>query len=158
MVQYSGYFFVGIVLNLITFCNGWIVTCVLVYGLCKSMNIDRSHQAGLICLAGAFGANSSVIYLYHPAYISMVESSLQKFDPNIMIGLLTPFQYLGFALPCCMLTIWIFMKIYKTSGTNAIFNKQIIKEKLDACGPLSRAEIIASGFTAVLIILSLIHI
>lgn len=36
-----GVFFVGIALNIITFCNGWIVACVLVCGLCKSMNLER---------------------------------------------------------------------------------------------------------------------
>lgn len=148
-----GVFFVGIVLNIITFCNGWIVACVLVYGLCKSMDMPRSHQAGLVCFAGAIGANGSVIYLYHPAFVSLIESSLkQHISPDAMIGLFTPFQYIGFAVPCCLLTIWIFMKIYRTSEMKERFNKQVIEEKLKSCGKMSRAEIIATGFTIVLMI------
>lgn len=153
MVQYSGYFFVGIVLNLITFCNGWIVTCVLVYGLCKSMGLERSHQAGLICFAGAIGANGSVIYLYHPAFVSLIESSLQKYvSPDSFIGLFTPFLYIGAAVPCCLIAIAIFMKIYKTSEMQDQFNKKIIEEKLKACGKMSREEIIATIFTIALMI------
>lgn len=148
-----GVFFVGIALNLITFCNGWIVACVLVYGLCKSMNLERSHQAGLMCFAGAIGANGSVIYLYHPAFVSLIESSLQKHvSPDSFIGLFTPFQYIGFAIPCCMITIAIFMRIYKTSEMRDKFNKRIIEERLKACGKMSRKEIIAASFTVVLMI------
>lgn len=148
-----GVFFVGIALNIITFCNGWIVACVLVYGLCKSMDLSRSHQAGLICFAGAIGANGSVIYLYHPAFVSLIESSLKRqISPDSMIGLFTPFQYIGMAVPCCLITIWIFTKVYNTASMNDRFNKKIIEEKLRECGPFSRAEIIATGFTIALLI------
>lgn len=148
-----GVFFVGIALNLITFCNGWIVACVLVYGLCKSMSMERSHQAGLLCFAGAIGANGSVIYLYHPAFVSLIESSLKEHvSPDSFIGLFTPFQYIGFAVPCCLITIYIFMKIYKTGNMKEQFNKKIIEEKLKECGPMSRAEIIATFFTIALML------
>lgn len=148
-----GSFLVGIALNLVTFCNGWIVACVLVYGLCKAMGLERSHQAGLICLAGALGANGSVIYLYHPGYIALIDSSLQsQISPDMMVGLFTPFSYLGWAIPCCLLTIFTFMRVYNTSDLKDKFNKAIFEKKLSDLGKMSYQEKLALGFVTVLIV------
>lgn len=147
-----GVFIIGIILNIITFCNGWIVSCVLVYGVCNAMNLPRSQYAGLICFAGAVGANGSVIYLYHPAFVSLLESTLQKFiDPNYMMGLFTPFMYIGLAIPCCIASFYIFMVVYKTKNMNDTFNKKVFEEKLKELGSITKQEKIACFFVIVLL-------
>lgn len=50
-----GCFIIGIILNLITFCNGWLVASVLVYGVCKAMGLKTSNESALICFAGDAG-------------------------------------------------------------------------------------------------------
>ncbi len=147
-----GVFIVGIVLNIITFCNGWIVACVLVYGVCRAMNLEKSKQAGLICFAGAIGSNGSVIYLYHPGFVNLQQGALQQFiSPDYTMSFLTPFKYIGWAVPCCLITIFIFMKVYNTKEMNDRFNKQVFEEKLKELGALSKKEKIAIVFIIILL-------
>lgn len=148
-----GVFLVGIVLNIITFCNGWIVSCVLVYGVCKAMNLEKSKQAALVCFAGAIGSNGSVIYLYHPGFVNLQQGALQQFlSPDYTMSFFTPFKYIGWAVPCCLLTIFIFMKVYKTGNMNAQFNKQVFRDKLKELGAISSKEKVAIVFIVVLLV------
>ena len=147
-----GVFIIGIILNIITFCNGWIVSCVLVYGVCKAMNLEKSQQAALICFSGAIGSNGSVIYLYHPAFVSLLEKNLQQYlGQDYMMGIFTPFQYIGWAVPCCLISIFIFMKLYHTGNLDEKFSKKLFEEKLAALGPMSRQEKIAVVFIIILL-------
>lgn len=56
-----GCFFIGIILNLITFCNGWLVAAALVYGICKAMNLKPSRESSLLCFAGTLGATGCTV-------------------------------------------------------------------------------------------------
>lgn len=71
-----GCFFIGIILNLITFCNGWLVASALVYGVCKAMDMKPSKEASLLCFAGTIGATGCTVCLYYPGYFSMLETAI----------------------------------------------------------------------------------
>ena len=139
-----GCFLVGIILNIITFCNGWIVTCALVFGVCKAMGLKPGKEAALICFAGAVGSNGSVVMLYHPGFVSLRETSLQTFMPDYTMGIFTQVIYNGtYAIWCmlaflvmivaaCMILLFscelIFMP-YQASGTLIMYSYGLLPMK-----------------------------
>lgn len=135
-----GCFFIGIILNLITFCNGWIVNCALVFGVCKAMNLKPSRESSLVCFAGTAAATGSTVYLYDPGYVAMLETSLRKFIPNYRMSLFTPFMYNGFFVIWCVLTILILMKVYKTKEMGVKFSRELFDEKYEELGKMSIKE------------------
>lgn len=135
-----GCFFIGIILNLITFCHGWIVNCALVFGVCKAMDLKPSREASLVCFAGIISATGSTVYLYDPGYIAMIETSLKGFIPNYTMSFLTPFIYNGFFAVWSILTILILMKVYRTKEMDVKFSKELFDEKYKQLGEMSIKE------------------
>lgn len=135
-----GCFFIGIILNLITFCNGWIVSAALVFGVCKAMDLRPSKEASLICFAGMIGATGSTVFLYHPGYVSMMETSLQKITPTYTMSPFLPLLYNGFFAIACVITILILMKIYKTKEMGVKFGRKLFDEKYEQLGKMSIKE------------------
>lgn len=135
-----GCFFIGVILNIITFCNGWLVASTLVYGICKAINLKPSKEASLICFAGTLGGTGATIFLYYPAYYSMIESAIQKFIPSYSIGIFTSLLYNGMGILFYIITILIFIKIYDIKNLNLSFEKDLFKTKLKELGNLSSRE------------------
>lgn len=135
-----GCFIIGIILNLITFCNGWIVNCALVFGVCEAMELKPSRESSLVCFAGIAASTGSTVYLYDPGYVAMIETSLTKYMPNYSMSLFTPFIYNGFFVVWCVLTILILMKVYKTKEMSVKFSKELFDEKYQQLGKMSIKE------------------
>ena len=145
-----GCFLVGIILNIVTFCNGWIVTCALVYGVCHAMDLKPGKEAALLCFAGAVGSNGSVVMLYHPGFVSMMESALGELIPGYAMGFFTPFLYnWSFALWCC-LSFLIIMKLYGLGKGE--FGRELFRERYRALGKMSAREKRAAVYAAVLML------
>lgn len=135
-----GCFTVGIILNLLTFTHGWIVNSALVYGVCQAMNLKRSRESALVCFAGISAATGTTICFYNPGYVSMLETSLAKFEPGYTMSPFLPFMYNGLFLVWCLLTIIILMKVYKTKDMNVDFNKDTFAIKYEELGEMSIQE------------------
>lgn len=135
-----GCFFIGILLNLITFCNGWLVASALVYGVCKAMDLKPSRESSLVCFAGTIGATGSTIFLYYPAYFSMIETSIREFIPGYRMTLFTSFIYNGFSIVFYILTILILMKVYKTKEMRVKFGRELFDEKYEQLGKMNGKE------------------
>ena len=135
-----GCFFVGIILNVITFCNGWIVACALVYGVCKAMNLKPGKEAALLCFAGAVGSNGSVIMLYHPGFVSLLETSLKTFMPDYTMGIFTQFIYNGTYAIWCMISFVIMLKVFRIKNSDIQVSREIFDQKYKELGPMSKNE------------------
>lgn len=146
-----GCFFAGIILNIITFCNGWIVTCALVYGICVAMELKPSKESALICFAGAIGSNGSVVFLYHPGFASMFETGLREFIPDYTQSYFTPMIYNGAFVLWCIISFFILFKVLGTGKQNSSFNKEFFDEKYRELGELSRKEKIACVYVVILL-------
>lgn len=135
-----GCFFIGIVLNLITFCYGWLVASALVFGVCKAMDMKPSRESSLICFAGTIGATGTTIFLYYPAYFAMVETAVREFDPDFSMTLGKAIVYNGFFVIWCVITLMILMKVYNTKQMETKFGKDLFVRKYEALGPMSGKE------------------
>lgn len=149
-----GCFFIGIILNLITFCNGWLVASALVYGICKAMDMKPSKEASLLCFAGTIGATGCTVCLYYPGYFAMLETAIQEVIPNYRMTMFTSFKYNGFFIIWCVLCILILMKVYNTKNLPINVSKQLFDEKYAQLGKMSIRERKA----VVMVILLLIYL
>ena len=132
-----GCFVIGILLNLVTFCYGWVIAGALIFGVCKAMDLKPSRESSLVCFAGTIGCTGSTVFLYYPSYYSMIETSLQEFVPGYSMGMFTTFLYNGCFIIWCLLTLFILMKVYKTKKMDGKLNRKIFDEKL---GKMSKKE------------------
>lgn len=135
-----GCFVIGILLNLVTFCYGWVIAGVLIFGVCKAMDLKPSRESSLVCFAGTIGCTGSTVFLYYPSYYSMIETSLQEFVPGYSMGMFTTFLYNGCFIIWCLLTLFILMKVYKTKKMDGKLNRKIFDEKYEQLGKMSKKE------------------
>lgn len=135
-----GCFFIGIILNLVTFCYGWLVASTLVFGICKAMNLKPSKESSLLCFAGTIGATGSTIFLYYPGYYSIIESSIRTIDPQYSMSILETFKYNGAAFFLYVLTLLILMKLYKTKKMDEQFQDNIFEKKYRELGAMNQKE------------------
>ncbi|KAF1295991.1 hypothetical protein BAU15_14055 [Enterococcus sp. JM4C] len=146
-----GCFFIGIILNLITFCNGWLVAAALVYGVCKAMDLKPSKESSLLCFAGTLGATGCTVCLYYPGYYSMLEVAVREFVPDYRMNMFTSFAYNGYFMIWCVLSILILMKVYKTKDLKINVSKKLFTEKYQQLGKMSTKEKIAVGMIVLLL-------
>lgn len=135
-----GCFLIGIILNLITFCNGWLVASSLVYGVCKAMELKPSRESSLICFAGTVGATGCTVCLYYPGYFSMLEVAIREVLPDYRISMFTSFIYNGYFIIWCVLAILILMKVYKTKDLKINVSKTLFDEKYKQLGKMDIKE------------------
>lgn len=135
-----GCFFIGIILNLITFCNGWLVASALVYGVCKAMEMKPSKEASLVCFAGTIGATGCTVCLYYPGYFSMLEVAIRELIPNYTMSMFTSLKYNGFFILICVASILILMKVYDTKNLKINASKELFDEKYRLLGEMSVKE------------------
>lgn len=135
-----GCFVIGILLNLVTFCYGWVIAGALIFGVCKAMDLKPSRESPLVCFAGTIGCTGSTVFLYYPSYYSMIETSLQEFVPEYSMGMFTTFLYNGCFIIWCLLTLFILMKVYKTKKMDGKLNRKIFDEKYEQLGKMSKKE------------------
>lgn len=135
-----GSFVIGIVLNIITFGNGWPICLPLVYGICKAMNLKKGKEACLICFAGCCSGCGSIVYLFHPGYSSLLQGVVNQFIPDWSMSLFTLFIYNSWYLVFCLIALVIFLKMYKVKDENLNFNKEYFSDQLKDMGKMSAAE------------------
>ena len=135
-----GCFVIGCILNIITFCNGWLVASALVFGVCKAMDLKPSKESSLICFAGTIGATGATVFLYYPGYYALIETSIRNFIPDYTMGMFETFKYNGIGLPLFVLMIFIMKKIYRIDSKSMKFNKKLFDNKYKELGPVTIDE------------------
>lgn len=147
-----GCFFIGLTLNLVTFCYGWLVASALVYGICKAMNLKPSRESSLLCFAGTIGATGSTIFLYYPGYYALIEDSIRTVQGDYTMSMIETFKYNGVGLLLYVIALLILLKAYKTKELDQQFQNNIFKKKYKDLGPLSRKEKYAVLMVLVLLV------
>lgn len=135
-----GCFIIGIILNLITFCNGWLVASVLVYGICRAMDLKPSKESALVCFAGTIGATGCTVCLFYPGYFSIMEESIREFIPDFTMTMTSSFQYNGWFVLWSVLLILIMMKVYRIKDLKINVHKEYFEEQYAALGKVSTKE------------------
>lgn len=135
-----GCFVIGCILNIITFCNGWLVASALVYGVCKAMDLKPSKESSLICFSGTIGATGVTVFLYYPGYYALIETAVRNYIPEYTMGMFETFKYNGIGLLLFLLMIFIMAKIYKINNSKMNFSKDLFDNKYKELGPMTADE------------------
>lgn len=90
----------------------FVITMVLVYGICKAMNLKPSKESALICFAGCCAGVTPSSFLYNPGYVSLMETAIQNYIPDYKMGILDMPQYLWGLILCCVIMLFVLTKLY----------------------------------------------
>ena len=135
-----GCFLIGIVLNIITFCNGWLVCGGLVFGVCQAMDLKPSKESALLCFSGIVGASGSTVFLYYPGYYMILENCIRYFIPNYHMGMLSSFYYNGVGFIIFFLMIVLLLKFSKLDVSHIKDGKELFQKKYQSLGQMSTQE------------------
>lgn len=135
-----GCFLMGIVLNIITFCNGWLVCGGLVYGVCQAMELKPSKESALLCFAGIVGASGSTVFLYYPGYFMILENCIRYFMPNYSMSMLSSFYYNGIGMIIFFMIILLLLKFSHLDLISIKDGKTLFQEKYQSLGQMSKQE------------------
>ena len=135
-----GCFIIGIVLNMITFCNAWLVAGGLVFGVCQAMELKPSKESALLCFAGIVGASGPTVFLYYPGYYMILENCVRYFIPNYHMHMFTTFVYNGLGLLIFGLLIVAMLKFMHLDLSEVKHGKKLFEKKYEDLGPLSQNE------------------
>lgn len=151
-----GCFFVGVILSIITFSNGYIVMAAFTYGVIKALGVElKSKESAVIIMAGAAGVLSSRFFVYAPSVILMLQSGAGAVVPGYTI---VWYEFLLHNLPTALyLVLFVFLltKIYKTKEKDSVNCKEHFIEQYNKMGKITKEEKRAAFLLTVLMLLLL---
>lgn len=139
----------GIVVMVVTFTNGWMVTIVLCYGVVKALRLENTKEGILIMIVAQIVSTAALNFIYSPVTVGLWGGGVSMVEK----GFEMPWWVLSvYNLPLIIIQfiiIFIFYKIYKPEkflkGGVDYFRTEYSK-----LGPLSTAEKKAIFLTAML--------
>ena len=136
-----GLFFAGLIVNFVTFGNGFIIMLTLGYGICKAMKLEVSRESALVCVVTILGALTPLSFIYNPLYCSIALSTIEKVDPTFSIQWYDVILYLGIIMgPACVFIIWVFTRLFKTERIRFEGGKDFFANEYRKLGPLTLRE------------------
>lgn len=146
-----GLLLTGIILAAVTFNNAYIIMITLGYGICKTMNLEKSNQSAVLMMAAGISANTVGVFMYDPAMMSLLQANAQTVIPDFKITWVEQFIYNAPLFFFLVLFCWIMTKIYKTKNLNSL-GKEYFKNEYDKLGPISKKEKIALVVLSILMV------
>lgn len=149
-----GVFLAGVAMNLLTFCQAFILMMVFGYSIVKALNLEpASAPAALLIFAamlGGEGAPSS--FMYNPGYLALAEAGIQQVVPDFTATWYEMILYNGIILVFFLLFLFGLSKVYKTKNFQFKGGKEYFQTQYDALGPVSNNEKKACAVLVILFI------
>lgn len=135
-----GCFIMGTLLNIITFCNAWLVAGSLIYGVCQAMELKPSKESAILCFAGIVGASGSTVFLYYPGYYMILENCIRYFIPDYHMSIFSSFIYNGVGFVIFAVIILGILQWSRIDLSHVKDGKSIFQEKYNLLGPFTKQE------------------
>lgn len=148
-----GIFFAGVAMNLLTFCQAFILMMVFGYGIVKALDLKPGIPAALLCFAamlGGEGAPSS--FMYNPGYLALAESGIQQVIPGFTAVWYEMLLYNGIILLFFLLFLFGLSVVYKTKNIHLVGGREYFETQYKALGTISGNEKKACFVLALLVI------
>lgn len=156
-----GYYLAGIVLNFLTFNNGYIIVIMLAPGIIDAFNLKKhTKEAAIVMIVAFIAACSSHQFSYTPMAYGMIENGFKLATGNDVT--LPWYTYTVNNWPYFitnMATIFLLIKIFKPNVLLAN-GKQYFNDQLDALGPITTKEkkcLVLVGFLLLYLLTSTFH-
>ncbi len=136
-----GVFLAGLVVNIFTFGNAFIIMITLGYGVCRAMKLKVSRESALLCVVTLLGGLSPVSFVYNPLYNAIAISAIRTVAPSFTIEWYDVPRYLGLIMvPACLFTIWLFTRIFRTDKFKFEGGRAFFDEEYNKLGSMTAKE------------------
>lgn len=135
-----GLFFAGVIVMFIAFSQAFILLVTLTYGICKAMNLEKSNESALVCIAGMLGGVTTLSWMYNPGYLALGEAGIRSFEPGFTILWYESLLYNGPIFFLSLGLIWLLTKIYRTKDIQFEGGREYFRKAYEKLGPVSLQE------------------
>lgn len=135
-----GLWITGIVISIITFCNGFLIMVTLGYAVCKAMKLEKGKASALIAFVAMCAGETTCCFWYNPGYLPVGLAGIQTVVPDYEASWFAIVLYNWPLIPMMFLCIWLFAKMYKAKNIQIEGGKEFFKKAYDNLGPVSRNE------------------
>lgn len=139
----------GLFVMFVTLANAWMVTLILCYGVVKALHIENTKEGILIMIVGQIVSTAALNFLYSPVSVGLWSSGVQMVVPDFQMDWWTQIVYAFPLLVINVISIFIFIKIYKPQKILK-GGQQYFEEEYAKLGPMTCAEKKAIVLTALL--------
>lgn len=135
-----GLYFAGVIVMFIAFSQAFILMVTLTYGICKAMNLHKSNEAALVCIAGMLGGVTPLSWMYNPGYLALGEAGIRAFQPGFTIAWYESLLYNGPIFFLSLGCIWLLTRIYRTKDIKFEGGAEYFKKAYADLGPMNIRE------------------
>ena len=131
----------GIISNVVTFCNSWIIVIALMVGVCKSMDYKPgSKEATILMLVLELVVCSTTIPVFSPIQIGIINNGARAILPDFNIYWYHTYIYAApmFVFMALILVVW--MKMFNAKSLGSSGEKEYFIEEHKRLGKMSLAE------------------
>lgn len=134
-------YFVGLILSFVTFTNHFLIVAVFAYAVAHAMGYTKlCKESGVIMFAGVLGATTTSYWIYNPGVIGIYLPGMQSVYPAAAPTWLgVTLQSLPLAI-MPVIVMFVVLKITKSKEFDMGNGKAEFLQKLQALGPVSKAE------------------
>ena len=132
-------FIAGMLVETVSFMNGWMATLVLCYGVVKALHLENTKEGILIMIVGQIVSTTALNWIYNPVTVSVWSAGVQMVVPDFQLQW---WSLLVYNLPLILINILcipIFIKLYKPTrllkGGQEYFEEEYAK-----LGPVTAKE------------------
>ena len=148
-----GVLIAGIIANIVTFCNSWIIVIALIVGVCKSMDYKPgSKEAILLMLVLELVVCGATIPVFSPIQIGIINNGAQAVLPDFAIQWFHTYLYAApmFLFMAIILIVWMKMLNAKQLGGSG--EKEYFEQELQRMGKMSIEEKKTAFITLLLVL------
>ena len=136
------FYFVGVLLSIMTFGRGYIIIATLAYGICVTLGYDKPCKESAIFMATAcIAAFGCTAFIYSPVTIALLQSGLDSVGISAKMSWYTAFQYNWPHIISALLFIWVMTKIFKTKEFCVVGSQEEFRRQYKELGKVKREEI-----------------
>lgn len=142
----------SIVIDVLTFINGWLLVITLSWSICKTLKLKHKKEAALIVMATQVGISTISLPVFYPAYAALMEANVQNIFPTFTITWLVQLYYNWPIFIYMILYMFLLTKIFRTKDLSLGGDAEYFKREYEKLGAMSTNEKKASVVLALLFI------
>lgn len=133
-----GLVFIGFIVSLLTGVMGALLIFTFAYGLSKTFGLERGKASAVLMMMAIFTTTTMEMVIYKPVFMSLINASLNAFEPGLMIQYLDLWLHNWPFLVFIVLMTEVYLRIFKIDVHNS--SVEGYQQELAAMGKMSLTE------------------
>lgn len=136
-----GVLIAGIIANMMTFCNSWIIVIALIVGVCKSMDYKPgSKEATILMLVLELVVCGATIPVFSPIQVGIINNGAHAVLPDFNILWYHTYIYAAPMFLFMAIILFVWMKMFNAKNLGSSGEREYFTEELKAMGKMSTDE------------------